>query len=218
VRVRASQAIQSDSRINLLLIAQMCAPAARTQNARANRPKRTESADAHDARSVVAQSFLHLRKFGDREEEAPWPLISCRSSCRATHMNPNPSSGQTSRSTSSHVEPEHVGPSPLNEDVTKLQREVASLKDTFARLASQVSGEAAKTVRNVSQTVASQAGTVAGGVADAGSELASSAKEHAKTVVSELEAMARRNPLGTIAGAVLVGVIIGMISMSRGRS
>jgi len=133
-------------------------------------------------------------------------------------MNPNPSSGQTSRSTSGHVEPEHVGPSPLNEDVTQLQREVASLKDTFARLASQVSGEAAKTVRNVSQTVASQAGTVAGGVADAGSELASSAKEHAKTVVSELEAMARRNPLGTIAGAVLVGVIIGMISMSRGRS
>jgi len=128
-------------------------------------------------------------------------------------MNPNPSSGQTSRSTSGHLEPEHVGPDPLNEDMTRLQREVASLKDTFARLASQVSSEAAKTVRNVGQTVASQAG----GVADAGSELASSAKEHAKTVVSELEAMARRNPLGTIAGAVLVGVIIGMISMSRGR-
>src|SRR5262245_30060427 len=99
--------------------------------------------------------------------------------------------------------------------MTRLQREVASLKDTFARLASQVSGEAAKTVRNVGQTVASQAGTVAGGVADAGSELASSAKEHAKTVVSELEAMARRNPLGTIAGALVVGVVIGMLSRGR---
>jgi ElaB/YqjD/DUF883 family membrane-anchored ribosome-binding protein len=131
-------------------------------------------------------------------------------------MNSNPTSGPMPRSTFSQTEPQHVGPDPLNEDMTQLQREVASLKDTFARLASQVSGEAAKTVRNVSQTVASQAGTVAGGMADAGSELASSAKEHAKTVVSELEAMARRNPLGTIAGAVLVGVIIGM--MSRGRS
>jgi ElaB/YqjD/DUF883 family membrane-anchored ribosome-binding protein len=133
-------------------------------------------------------------------------------------MNSNPSSGKPSRSTSGHLEPEPFGPNPLNEDVTQLQREVASLKDTFARLASQVSGQAAKTVRNVGQTVASQAGTVAGGVADAGSELASAAKEHATTVVAELEAMARRNPLGTIAGAVLVGVIIGMMSMSRRRS
>jgi hypothetical protein len=78
-----------------------------------------------------------------------------------------------------------------------------------------MSGEAAKTVRRVSQTVASQVGTVAGAVADAGSELGSSAKEHAKTVASELEAMARRNPLGTIAGALLVGVIIGMMSRRR---
>src|SRR5262245_6996671 len=100
--------------------------------------------------------------------------------------------------------------------MSKLRRDVANLKDTFARLASQAGGEAAKTVRNMSQTVASQVGAAGGGVADAGAELASSAKEHAKTFASELVAMARRNPLGTIAGALLVGVIIGMIS--RGRS
>ena len=131
-------------------------------------------------------------------------------------MNPNPTSGQTPRSTSGHVEPEHVTPDGLSEEMSKLRRDVANLKDTFARLASQAGGEAAKTVRNMSQTVASQVGTVAGGVAGAGSELASSAKEHAKTLASELEAMARRNPLGTIAGALVVGVIIGI--MSRGRS
>jgi ElaB/YqjD/DUF883 family membrane-anchored ribosome-binding protein len=68
----------------------------------------------------------------------------------------------------------------------------------------------------VSQTVASQVGDAASGVADAGSELASSAKEHAKTFASELEGMARRNPLGTIAGVLAVGVIVGM--MLRGRS
>jgi hypothetical protein len=59
-------------------------------------------------------------------------------------------------------------------------------------------------------------GDAAGGVAEAGSELASSAREHAKTLASELEGMARRNPLGTIAGALVLGVIIGM--MTRGRS
>ena len=48
---------------------------------------------------------------------------------------------------------------------------------------------------------------------DTGSELASSAKEHAKTFASELEGMARRNPLGTIAGALLVGVIIGFLGV-----
>jgi ElaB/YqjD/DUF883 family membrane-anchored ribosome-binding protein len=48
------------------------------------------------------------------------------------------------------------------------------------------------------------------------SDLATSAKEHAKTFASELEGMARRNPLGTIAGALAVGVVLGM--MSRGRT
>jgi hypothetical protein len=40
-------------------------------------------------------------------------------------------------------------------------------------------------------------------------------KLRADVATSELEGMARRNPLGTIAGALLVGVIIGMISRSR---
>jgi ElaB/YqjD/DUF883 family membrane-anchored ribosome-binding protein len=100
--------------------------------------------------------------------------------------------------------------------MSNLRRDVASLKDTFARLASQVGGEVAKTARSMSQTVASQVGSTTSGVTDAGSELASAAKEHAKTFASELEGMARRNPLGTIAGTLLVGVIIGM--MLRGRS
>jgi ElaB/YqjD/DUF883 family membrane-anchored ribosome-binding protein len=142
-------------------------------------------------------------------------------------MNSTTSSGQTSRpaspvghkpsgapaeSTPKHVEPEEVGHDGLND----LQRDVASLKDTIARLASQASGEAAKTVRSVSQSVASQVGSAASGVADAGSDLASQATQHAKTFASELEGMARRNPLGTIAGALLVGVIVGMMSRGRG--
>ena len=103
-----------------------------------------------------------------------------------------------------------------NEEINKLRQDMASLKDTLAHFAFQAGGEAAKTVRNLTQSAASQVSSAASGVADAGSELASSAKEHAKTFASELEAMARRNPLGTIVGALLIGVVIGMIS--RGRS
>src|SRR5262245_44794132 len=129
-------------------------------------------------------------------------------------MNSNPTSGPVSRSTFGQTEPEHVGPS-VNEEMNKLNRDVASLKDTITRLASQVGGDAAKTLRGVSETVASQVGSAASGAADAGTELASAAKEHAKTFAFELEAMARRNPLGTIAGVLLVGIVIGM--MVRGR-
>ena len=132
-------------------------------------------------------------------------------------MNSSQSSGQTSRSAPapSPIASEDIGHG-LSDEMNKLRRDVTSLKDTLARLASQVGGEAAKTVRGMGQTVASQVGSAAGGVADAGSEFASSARDHAKTFASELEGMTRRNPLGTIAGTLVIGIVIGL--MSRGRS
>jgi len=130
-------------------------------------------------------------------------------------MNANVSSGQTPRSVPGRLDSEPGGHDGLQENVNELRRDLASLKDSFSRLASQASGEAAKTIRGMGQTVASQVAGAAGGVADASSDLASAAKEHAKTFASELESMARRNPLGTIAGALLAGVIIGMISRGR---
>ena len=142
-------------------------------------------------------------------------------------MNSNHSSGQMSRSASS-LDPESLGtaaksaakdigfePVGHDEDLNRLRRDMASLSETVTYLASQVSDQAAKTVRSMSQMVASQVGSAASGVADTGSELASSARDQVKTFASELEGMARRNPLGTVAGALLVGVIIGMISRGR---
>ena len=141
-------------------------------------------------------------------------------------MNSNVSSEQTSRrpapsepslgSTSARSDAENIRRDGFAETLSQLSREIASLKDTFALLASQTGGEAAKKMRNMSEALASQVGDAAGGVADTGSDLATSAKQHAKTFASELEAMARRNPLGTIAGALVVGVIIGMMTRGRG--
>ena len=126
-------------------------------------------------------------------------------------MTSNPSSQQTSSPSGRREseESERIG-------LSELRQDMASLKSTLSRFASQAGDEAAKTVRGASQTLASQVGSAASGVADMGSDLASSAKEHAKTFASELEGMAKRNPLGTIAGALVVGVVIGL--MSRGRS
>ena len=137
-------------------------------------------------------------------------------------MSSNPPSGKASLPTTSggltsaRTEAQQASADGLGEAMGQFSRDVASLKDTFTRLASQLGDVGTKTVRNVSQTVASQIGSTTSGIVDTGTDLASSAREHAKTFASELEGMARRNPLGTIAGALLVGVVIGM--MSRGRS
>jgi hypothetical protein len=45
--------------------------------------------------------------------------------------------------------------------------------------------------------------------------MAGTATQQVKTFASELEAMAKRNPLGTIAGAVVVGVLIGLFARGR---
>src|SRR6516225_1786582 len=141
-------------------------------------------------------------------------------------MNSNVSSEQTSRrpapsepslgSTSARSDADDIRRDGFAETLSQLSREIASLKDTFALFASQAGGEAAKAMRNMSETVASQVGDAASGVADTGSDLATSAKQQAKTFASELEAMARRNPLGTIAGTLVVGVIVGMMTRGRG--
>jgi ElaB/YqjD/DUF883 family membrane-anchored ribosome-binding protein len=130
-----------------------------------------------------------------------------------TPRRPTPSASSTA---SARSDADDVRSDSFGETLSQLSRDVASLKETFALLASQAGGEAAKTMRNMSDAVASQVGDAASGVADTGSDLASSAKQHAKTFASELEAMARRNPLGTIAGTLVVGVIVGMMSRGRG--
>jgi ElaB/YqjD/DUF883 family membrane-anchored ribosome-binding protein len=141
-------------------------------------------------------------------------------------MSSYPSSGQTLHpardpassapfTESGSLQPDVEHRDGFGETVNQLTRDMASLKDTLAQLATQAGGEAAKAVRNMSQTVAGQVGDAASGVVGTGSDIASTAKEHAKTFASELEAVARRNPLGTIAGTLLVGIVIGM--MSRGR-
>jgi len=127
------------------------------------------------------------------------------------HMSSTPSSHQTSTSSGPRESEQADGGS-----LSELRQDITSLKNTISRFASQAGDETAKTVRGASQTLASQVGSAASGVADMGSDLATTAKEHAKTFASELEGMARRNPLGTIAGALVVGVVIGL--MSRGRS
>jgi ElaB/YqjD/DUF883 family membrane-anchored ribosome-binding protein len=96
-------------------------------------------------------------------------------------------------------------------DLQSLRSDLNSLKDTVAKFVSQAGGEAAKSAREVASNLAGQVGSVASDVAGKSAEMASAASDQAKTFASELESMARRNPIGAIAGALLVGVLIGMM-------
>jgi ElaB/YqjD/DUF883 family membrane-anchored ribosome-binding protein len=76
---------------------------------------------------------------------------------------------------------------------------------------SQASTQAVRSARNATSNLAGQVGDAASDIADRGSQLVSSAGDQAKTFAAQLETMARRNPHGTLAGAVAVGVLIGIM-------
>jgi ElaB/YqjD/DUF883 family membrane-anchored ribosome-binding protein len=92
-------------------------------------------------------------------------------------------------------------------DFKALQRDLNDLKETVAKLISRAGNETAKSAREI----AGQVGTAASDIAERGAGVASVATDQAKTLASELEGIARRNPLGTLAGAVILGILIGMM-------
>jgi ElaB/YqjD/DUF883 family membrane-anchored ribosome-binding protein len=92
-------------------------------------------------------------------------------------------------------------------DLKALQSDLSDLKETVAKLVSRAGDEAAKSAREI----AGQVGTAASDLAEKSANVASVATDQAKTLVTELENIARRNPLGALAGAVVVGVLIGMM-------
>jgi ElaB/YqjD/DUF883 family membrane-anchored ribosome-binding protein len=96
-------------------------------------------------------------------------------------------------------------------DLKALQNDLSDLKETVAKLVSRAGDEAAKSAREI----AGQVSTTASDLAERGANVASAATDQAKTLVTELENIARRNPLGALAGAMVVGVLIGMMERRR---
>jgi ElaB/YqjD/DUF883 family membrane-anchored ribosome-binding protein len=94
-------------------------------------------------------------------------------------------------------------------DFQSLRNDLNGLKDTVMKFVSEAGGEAAKSAREVTSNVAGQVGSVASGIADKGAEMAGVVGGQAKTLASEVENLARRNPLGALASAVAVGFLIG---------
>jgi ElaB/YqjD/DUF883 family membrane-anchored ribosome-binding protein len=105
----------------------------------------------------------------------------------------------------------HDAASSAGSDLQGLQADLNRLKDTVTKFMTQAADEATKSAREVSANVADRVGDVATDIAQRGSAMASTATDQAKTFASEVENMARRNPIGAMAGAVMVGILIGML-------
>ena len=107
-------------------------------------------------------------------------------------------------------------PDRLTEDVSSLRADINKMNDILSKFVSEAGGQAARTARNVGHTVASQVSSTASGLATTSADVASSATEQFKTFATELEGIARKNPLGALAGALAVGIVIGLIVRGRG--
>ena len=100
-------------------------------------------------------------------------------------------------------------------DLQMLRNDLNSLKDTLSRFMIEASTEAMKSARAATLAAAIQAGEAASGLTDKGTQMVATAGEHVKTFGGEFESMVRRNPLGALAGAVAIGVLIGAVGRRR---
>jgi ElaB/YqjD/DUF883 family membrane-anchored ribosome-binding protein len=95
-------------------------------------------------------------------------------------------------------------------DLEALRNDLANLKSTLARFMTEAGGEAAKSAREVSSSMAGHVGDTASDLADRSVRFAATTGDQAKSLAAEIEAFARRNPLGALAGAVAVGFVLGL--------
>jgi ElaB/YqjD/DUF883 family membrane-anchored ribosome-binding protein len=102
-------------------------------------------------------------------------------------------------------------------DVHALRSDFDALKSTVADFMSKAGKDVSKASNDAMTTAKQATSDVAHQIGDTASHMATAASDQAKSFAAELERMGRSNPLGTIAGAVLVGVVIGLLGRG-GRS
>lgn len=88
----------------------------------------------------------------------------------------------------------------VNEQINSLKSELASLKESLA---------------DATSKAASAVSDSASAIVGRSTEMATAAVDKAKSMSVEVEEMTRRNPLPALAGAVVIGMLIGMASRGR---
>ena len=84
-------------------------------------------------------------------------------------------------------------------------------RSTLGRLAS----EGSEALRAASDTVTSQVGAATSVAMERGSEFANTASRQMQTYSDGLAAFTRRRPIGALAGAVIFGILLGLMGRRR---
>jgi ElaB/YqjD/DUF883 family membrane-anchored ribosome-binding protein len=95
-------------------------------------------------------------------------------------------------------------------DIAALREDLNDLKDMVMRTISSTASDVASSARDATANLAGRVNNAAGELAEKGRDAVHATTDHAKNIVDELEGVARRNPIGTLAAAVVVGILIGM--------
>jgi ElaB/YqjD/DUF883 family membrane-anchored ribosome-binding protein len=86
-------------------------------------------------------------------------------------------------------------------DLESLREDLKGLKETLTTFMSEAGNEAAKSTRDVSAALKAEG-------ADMVADVAANVAQRGKGLMSDFEAMARRNPFGTLAGALVIGIVL----------
>lgn len=86
-------------------------------------------------------------------------------------------------------------------DLELLREDLKGLKETLTTFMSEAGSEAARSTRDMSAALKAEGAQMAAG-------LAVDVAERGKSLIGEFEALARRNPLGVVAGAVVIGIVL----------
>ena len=86
-------------------------------------------------------------------------------------------------------------------DLESLRKDLNGLRETVTTFISEAGAEAGKSARDVSSALAEQ-----------GVNMASSAAERSRSLVGDLEQMARRNPVATLVGGVVLGMVLATLN------
>ena len=100
-------------------------------------------------------------------------------------------------------------------DLKVLREDLKHLRETVAKLMVDLRSEAGRRAREYGASVVDDVSDKAADIAERGAAAAGTATAQAKSLAAELEGITRRNPLGALAGAVCIGVVIGMLRRRR---
>lgn len=108
-----------------------------------------------------------------------------------------------------------MGSTSVTDEISSLKSDLQSIKQSLASLTSKASSSAMGMASDATSKMSETVSGVASTIAEKSTDIASAASRGASSLTAEVEDITRRNPLPALAGAVAVGMLVGMAARGR---